>query len=41
MLLDDFEATLGFIKQSANHIAAICKDKGIALSPPTPEQKAA
>ncbi|MBY5457116.1 sugar phosphate isomerase/epimerase family protein (plasmid) [Rhizobium beringeri] len=36
-----FNEAIGFIKQSARHIEAICAEKGIALSPPAKEQKAA
>ncbi|WP_087000122.1 sugar phosphate isomerase/epimerase family protein [Rhizobium sullae] len=36
-----FDAAICFIKQSARHIEAICRDKGIALSSPAQKQKAA
>ncbi|MBY2915604.1 sugar phosphate isomerase/epimerase family protein [Rhizobium leguminosarum] len=36
-----FDEAIGFIKQSARHIEAICAEKGITLSPPAKEQKAA
>ncbi|MGO7531461.1 sugar phosphate isomerase/epimerase family protein [Rhizobium leguminosarum] len=36
-----FDEAIGFIKQSARHIEAICAEKGITLSPPAREQKAA
>lgn len=36
-----FDATIGFVKQSARHIQSVCKDKGIALRGTTKERQAA